>query len=161
MVWLKEDFTMFTPSRQYPNYFEEITKEVREMLEEQINEYTKNDIAWVHTSDKDKIKRYVEDIRIKKMKISNRENVLHYNDILNGFDCDMCYRKDIDLEEYYRDKITIMIGSYPACPICGREILTIHDLPFGKDCYNNRKAKMDDEYDDYEEDDEDYDEDDD
>lgn len=122
MIWLNKDFESFVASRQYPNYVEEISKTIREMLEEQINAYL-GEITWVHTTDRDKMQMYITNNEKEQARI------LHYNDILHGYDGDMCYKKGKELK-----KQTLVVGSYPVCPVCGRENLTINDFPFGQNC---------------------------
>lgn len=154
MIWIKEDFSVLVLSRQYPSYFPEITKTAREILQEQINNYTQDETIWVHTDNEEKIRNYVCNNRIKKYNDETEKlNALHYNDILNGYNCDMSYRKESVLEDDM-----IAIGSYPACAICGDEILEVHDYTFGRNCYYDVYNNSDDDYDEDEDDeDEDWD----
>ena len=124
MIWINEDFTQFVTSRQYPGKMEGITKEIREMLEEQINNY-KGEFTWVHSDNMDKIKKILKDYKYN----NNSTNIMHYNDMLNGYSGDLCYKKDTEII-----KDSIIVGSNPVCTLCGKNIMLKNRYPFCIDC---------------------------
>lgn len=123
MIWISKDLQTFVASRQYPNYVPEVAKSVRELLEKQITGKTEE--LWVHSTNKDKMKEIVENKPYKEG-IGN----LHYNDIIHGYDGDLCYRKGIELTD-----TKIIVGTHPACPKCGKEILDSAGRPMCERCY--------------------------
>ena len=123
MVWIDKDFKEFVTSRQYPNKLEEVTKTVREMLEEQVDAYTKDATTWTHSDSMDKIREIMKDD-------TKEGNALHYNDMLKGFNGDLCYRKGLKLTEN-----SIIVGSHPICPRCGKNIMLSQGTPECFDCY--------------------------
>ena len=122
MIWLKEDMNCFITSRQYPNALYELTKTVREMLEEQINSKL-GQFTWVHTNKKEKLQNVICDNKCEGM------GVLHYNDIIHNYNGDMCYNKDIEIKEDI-----IKVGSNPVCPSCGSRNLDSNSYPFCGHC---------------------------
>lgn len=122
MIWIKEDFKAFITSRQYPKYMDQVAKEIRELLEEQINSYIEENI-WVHTSKKENIKKYISNKR------EGYGSNLHYNDVKYNYDCDMCYHKESKLVHNF-----IKVGSYPVCPICGDNVITEASSPKCNKC---------------------------
>lgn len=125
MVWINKDMTTFITSRQYPVKMDEITKQVREMLQEQICKYNKQENAWVHSDNQDKIKTAIADYKYRGLE----KNILHYNDMLKGYKGDLCYRKGITIKDN-----DILVGSNPVCPHCGNEIMAAHNRPFCDNC---------------------------
>lgn len=120
MIWVTKDFKAFIASRQYPVEIEEISKTAREMLEEQISG---DEVNWVHSKNDEKLKKVICDKKHKNI------YPLHYNDILHGFSGSLCYEKGTVIETDMLE-----IGSYPACPVCGEEILTSQERPTGRKC---------------------------
>lgn len=127
MVWINKDFNEFIYSRQYPNRIEKVTKIVREMLEEQIDNNIECEKNWVHSTDKSKMKNIVADNNNLK------SQVLHYNDVLHDFQADLCYKKELELKNN-----SIKVGSNPICPNCGNEVIINHSYPECNHCHNNR-----------------------
>lgn len=123
MIWMSKTLDSFIASRQYPVYKEEISKLVREMLEEQgADDATENqENKWIHTSSDTRLQSKVRDN-------DTDGHILHYNDILHGYNGDLCYKKDKASEE----RSIIVVGSNPVCPNCGKGFLLNEAQP---ECY--------------------------
>lgn len=130
MIWISEDMEEFICSRQYPAKNEETTQKVRELLEATIDRYKNNDVAWVHSTDMYKIKETVRDYN--NFKSLARLKTMHYNDMLQGYDGDMCYTKG---KHVGRDGV--IVGSNPVCALCGKRIMNNSHHPVCDDCRND------------------------
>ena len=106
----------FVASRQYPNYIEEISKVARAMLEKQISQMFGVEDDWkVSTHEGSSYYRtYMKDYRT-----GSYDNVLQYNDMLNGYKGKALYNKNI------KDNfvMNIVVGGKAICPICGENEL--------------------------------------
>lgn len=124
LLYIDLDNKGFIASRQYPYYNEEISKQVRIMLEGLFCEkYGLEDIWKSMTSEEsDFFERFLVDC----------EDPLHYNDMLNGFEGKIIYNKKLDnLED-----IDIIVGSGPVCPICGQSYISDSNYPACDNCYD-------------------------
>lgn len=115
----------FCSSRQYPKYDENISKEVRTMLEEIICNKLKIENKWkVQTiSSSGELSKYMEDVVAV-------DYPLHYNDMLHGFEGKLVYNKALNNLEATK----MIIGSKPVCLICGKNILENSSHPYCLDC---------------------------
>lgn len=122
MVWLDKKYDFFVTSRQYPVDIKEANEAVRELIEGSINS-NNEEKKWIHSHDQRKVKARISNYKPEK-------RALHYNDILNGYNGDLCYKKGIDL----KNKKT-KVGSFPICPSCGERLLESPGIPFCDECY--------------------------
>ena len=132
IIWLDKNKKYFVSSRQYPLHNEEINKNVRELLQNQLLKFaedTEKESCWVHSKDESKITELLEDKRM------DRADVLHYNDMLNGYEGDLSYIKGVNFSKLYK-KPTI-VGSHPVCPTCGENLLIYANKPLCKECAEN------------------------
>ena len=134
MVYLNIDEKAFICSRQYPSQNVGAEKIVRETLEKILSDKFELPNVWKIKKDKYDIQTYITD---GKPPIADYDDdyadasPLHYNDVLHGFDCIMVYNKQLN---NIKD-VTIKIGSYPVCPICGESTLYDNERPTCYDCY--------------------------
>ena len=135
MVYLNIDEMAFVCSRQYPFDNLASAKVVRETLERLLANRFSLPHVWKIISDKRAVKSYVQD-NIDKMNYP-----LHYNDVLNDFSCKLIYNKEMNNKEL----ISIVVGSHPTCPVCGKHTLEKQGSPVCRNCYNN--LRPDDDYD--------------
>lgn len=126
MIWINKDLNKFITSRQYPNKIEEVTKTVRELLEEQIDSKEQSEKNWVHSDKQDKIRQILEDRK-------DVSSPLHYNDMLRGYNGDLCYKKGLKIKDN-----EIMVGANPVCPNCGKRLLTNPGTPECIECSRER-----------------------
>lgn len=124
LLYIDVDNNAFVASRQYPNYNEEISKQVRLMLEKIICDKYKLEDKWKNftTDNAFMFEKYVHD----------NEDPLHYNDMLHGFKGKMVYNKQLD--NLY--DISIEVGASPICPVCGVHTITENDRPVCNDCWD-------------------------
>ena len=129
MIWVSKEMDIFVASRQYPAKSDETTQKARELLETTIDSYKKKkgETSWVHSKDQGKIKSSVADYNSYKH-ISDLRT-MHYNDMLQGYEGDLCYLKGKIL-----GASEIIVGSNPVCPICGKEIMSHNNYPMGDRC---------------------------
>ena len=116
----------FACSRQYPYEDNNLSKSVREFLEETLSNYLDVQNKW-------KFKEIEETSKLERMIIREepiKGNRLSYNDILNnGF--------GIFVANPYISKtsdICCYVDSNPICPICGENVLDKSGVPACRDC---------------------------
>lgn len=135
MVYLNLDEKSFICSRQYPSSNVVAEKVVRDMFEEMLSNKFELNNVWKIKRDKYDIQRHIIDEVPSDIDDYDKEEYvpvpLHYNDVLNGFNCTMVYNKQLN----NINDVIIKIGSYPACPICGESILDDHERPVCYGCY--------------------------
>lgn len=127
MVFISKDLKYFLTSRQYPFRSEVLTKVIREMVEEKIIKYINADREIKNIPSEWKISRRCNTNKafIRDSAEDEEYNVLHYNDMLCGYDYEMIYQKrckKADLEN-------IVIGSNPKCVLCGETRITRASRP--------------------------------
>jgi hypothetical protein len=139
MIYVNLEHKFFVCSREYPQRNELAAKFVREEVEELISKRYGIENNWKVSSDKD-----LEDVVVNTKRPSGEfDSELHYNDMYHDYAGKMVYQTR--LSDYAGQKIEI--GSYPICPICGREQLKSHNHPFCNICYE--EGIIDDDNDDY------------
>ena len=123
LLYIDINASAFVASRQYPSYNEEISKQVRLMLEKIFCEKHTLEDVWktVTMDDEDRWEGYISDC----------SNPLHYNDMLHGFQGKLVYNKQLD----NTDEIHIKVGETPTCPICGEDYISESERPACDDCY--------------------------
>lgn len=124
LLYIDIQHKAFVASRQYPCYNEEISKQVREMLEQLIcDKYSlKNSWKVLHGSDSGMFRNYIDDC----------DNPLHYNDMLNGFEGKIVFNKELD----NLSEVAITVGTNPTCPICGDDDIQDSEKPVCCDCWD-------------------------
>lgn len=110
----------FIASRQYPYYDENLSKCVRNMFEELLSQKFEFKNIWSVNKKSDDFGNYIKD------------DGLHYNDMLNGYDGVICFPKGIPMYE-----TEFEVGSYPVCPICGERKLGDEHYPCCWSCYDD------------------------
>lgn len=133
MVYLDIDEKSFICSRQYPNVNKVAEKVVREMIEKLLADKFNLPHVWKLVRDKYNVQRHITNAVLECVEGDGYEEPLHYNDVLNGYDCTMVYNKQLDNSK----DVLITIGSYPSCPICGDSKLREHERPMCYYCYKN------------------------
>ena len=159
MVFIHPEKCYFIVSRQYPFKSEIITKIVREMVEERIENVKEieedKDVdgktgKWKVSrkcgSNNDFIKNrgfeaeddldYQENFNMREDRRDGMEyEVLHYNDMLHDFTYQFIYQ-----DKYKKSELPIIsIGSNPKCVICGEEMLTRHAYPTCIECKEKKE----------------------
>ncbi len=145
MIYIDLEHKFFVCSREYPNKNEPTAKFVREEVEELISKRFGIDNNWKATTEK-----YLGDVVVNTPAPGHEfDYELHYNDMYHDFHGRMVYQTRLSDYEDFK----IEIGSFPICPICGREQLKDHGFPFCNIC---RKENIVSHYDDEDYDDDDY-----
>lgn len=151
MVFIHPDLQYFICSRQYPYKTEILTKIIREMIENVIdsNKEIEEDSEINNDENKWRISRRCHDNksfienegfvgwdcdRVDEMEDLDESleeyEVLHYNDMLNGYNYQFAYQSKNRKSSLKH----IVIGSYPVCPICGETTLYRHARPACDNC---------------------------
>lgn len=153
MIFMSKDRKYFIASRQYPYATELISKFIREMIEERINLNEATEIKWSVSRRCEDNKQFIENYLYDKSEIDvcNQEcedyvdvEILHYNDMLHGFNYAMIYNN-----KYNKNSLgKIYIGNNPICPICGVNILARHAIPMCCNCNNEMWKNCDSDEDD-------------
>lgn len=89
-------------SRQYPYDSDVTTKKLRLMVSKQFSKIFDIEDKSLLSHNKSKIQSYISDYS---------SSPLHYNDILNGYNCSCIKMK--------KDEPKITLGNTPTCPVCG------------------------------------------
>ena len=126
LLYIDTNTNAFVASRQYPTYNEEISKQVREMLEKIISDKLNIENTWKRKTIESgsTFENYLEDIETEC-------GALHYNDMLHGYKGDLIWNKELD----NLGDVHMFVGSEPICPICGERTLRENDEPTCHMCY--------------------------
>lgn len=136
LLYIDPKTNAFVASRQYPSYNEEISKNVRDLLETQISNQRKIANSWKAITSESS--SYFENY------LTDEIGSLQYNDMLNGFRGKMIYNKELNNLE----NVEMVIGTHPICPVCGENHIDENNRPMCDNCYYKFVAE-DDEDEDY------------
>lgn len=136
LLYIDTRTNAFVASRQYPSYNEEISKNVRDLLETQISNQRKIANSWKAITSESS--SYFENY------LTDGIGSLQYNDMLNGFRGKMIYNKELNNLE----NVEMVIGTHPICPVCGENHIDENNRPMCDSCYY-KFVDEDDEDEDY------------
>lgn len=126
LIYIDTNTYTFCASRQYPRSDETISKSVRLLLEEIISNKLKVENMWktIRIAGEDEASEYIDNAEFD-------DDVLHYNDMLNGYEGKIVYNKQLDNVEATH----IIVGNNAICPVCGENYITDCSHPMCEDCY--------------------------